>query len=70
MPIIAVQSSNCTVTLNRCKLSIHDGKASPLVRYSVLNVLYAYAFTVRLYNGEHRDLPVDAAQVLYQSNTV
>jgi hypothetical protein len=43
---------------------VKDGKASPLVRYSILNVLYAYAFTVRLYNGEHRDLPVDAAQTV------
>ena len=36
---------------------------SPIVRYSVLNVLYAYAYTVRLYNGDHHDLAVDAAQV-------
>ena len=39
------------------------GKVSPMVRYNVLNVLYAYAYTVRLYSGEHHDLAVEAAQV-------
>ena len=42
---------------------LQGGKISPLVRYSILNVIYAYAYTVRMYNGEHHDLPVEASQV-------
>ncbi len=36
---------------------------SPCVKYSVLNVLYSYVYTVRLFNGGHSDLPLQAAQV-------
>ena len=34
-----------------------------MVCYNVLNVLYAYAYAVRLYNGEHLHLAVEASQV-------
>ena len=34
-----------------------------MIRYNILNVLYAYAYTVRVYSGEHHDLAVEAAQV-------
>jgi hypothetical protein len=43
---------------------VKGGKVSPIVRYNILNVLYAYAYTVRLYNGEHHDLAVEAAQTV------
>ena len=36
---------------------------SPCVCYSILNVLYAYAYIVRLYNGDHLELAVQASQV-------
>lgn len=49
-------------------ISLHctsqGGRVSPMVHYNVLNVLYAYAYTVRLHSGEHRDLAVEAAQVI------
>ena len=34
-----------------------------MIRYSVLNVLYAYAYTVRLYSGDIHDLAMETAQV-------
>ena len=37
---------------------------SPMIRYNILNVLYAYAYTVRFYNGDHHDLALDATQVM------
>ncbi len=36
---------------------------SRCVQYSVINMLYSYAYTVRLFNGDHYDLPLQAAQV-------
>ena len=48
------------VTVYGC---LQGGKASPMVCYNVLNVLYAYAYAVRLYNGEHLHLAVEASQV-------
>lgn len=38
-----------------------------MIRYNILNVLYAYAYTVRFYNGDHRDLALDATQVMMHS---
>lgn len=43
---------------------VKGGRVSPMVHYNVLNVLYAYAYTVRLHSGEHRDLAVEAAQTV------
>ena len=39
------------------------GNVSPHIHYSILNVLYAYAYTVRLFNGGHHELPLQASQV-------
>lgn len=43
--------------------SMQGGQASPTVQYSVLSALYAYAYAVRLFNGGHHDLALQAGQV-------
>ena len=40
-----------------------SGNVSPCLRYNILNVLYAYVYTVRLFNGDHHELCVQASQV-------
>ncbi|XP_064386881.1 zinc finger HIT domain-containing protein 2-like [Halichondria panicea] len=42
---------------------------SPCVKYTVLNVLYAYAYTVRLFNGGHSELPLQSSQALLELAT-
>ncbi|XP_046661018.1 zinc finger HIT domain-containing protein 2-like isoform X1 [Homalodisca vitripennis] len=37
---------------------------SPLVKYSVANLMAAYAVTTRVYNGDHQSVPLDAAGML------
>lgn len=41
-----------------------DVKVSPSICYNLLNVLYAYVYVVRLYNGDHMELAVQASQVV------
>ena len=43
--------------------SVQDGAASPAIRYSVINVLYAYAYVVRFFHGQQRDLALEASEV-------
>ena len=55
---------------------VKDAKVSPSVHCNVLNALYAYAYTVRLYNGDHLELAMQASQAVLDisgalsSNTV
>lgn len=42
------------------------GSPSPLIPYSLVNALYAYAATTRLHNGDHLCMPDVAAEVAMQ----
>ena len=42
---------------------LQSGSVSPCLRYNILNVLYAYAYVVRLFNGDHFVLCIQASQV-------
>jgi hypothetical protein len=46
------------------------GVPSPHLRWHVLEVLYAYCLTLRLFNGEYAADPVDAASLLVGSSAV
>ncbi|XP_034938215.1 zinc finger HIT domain-containing protein 2 [Chelonus insularis] len=45
-------------------------KASPLIAYNLLNILYAYILTVLHNNGEHKSSPKEAAELFLQLNDV
>ena len=36
---------------------------SPCVAHNIINILYSYAYTVRLYNCGHHDIPAQSAKV-------
>ncbi|XP_058807195.1 zinc finger HIT domain-containing protein 2 [Phymastichus coffea] len=38
-------------------------KVSPFLRYSIINTIYCYAYTVMHFNGEHHSTPLDATYV-------
>ncbi|KAL7291319.1 hypothetical protein TKK_0014921 [Trichogramma kaykai] len=38
-------------------------KASPFLRFNIINTLYAYAFDVLYFNGEHHTAPLDAMYI-------
>ncbi|XP_033641703.1 zinc finger HIT domain-containing protein 2-like [Asterias rubens] len=62
-------SSNPPKILKKiAKLSevLRSKKASDSVIYNLLNILYSYAYVVRLYNGAHRDLPIQLAKNLLE----
>ncbi|XP_031563726.1 zinc finger HIT domain-containing protein 2-like [Actinia tenebrosa] len=40
--------------------------ASPLIKYSIIDTLYAYAYTMRLYNGSPMENPEQSSQTLYK----
>jgi hypothetical protein len=37
---------------------------APQLQYNLLSILYSYCYTVRLYNGDHRDVSVESAQAV------
>lgn len=39
--------------------------ASPLIKYSIIDVMYSYAYTMRLYNGSPMENPEQSSQTLY-----
>ena len=39
------------------------GKPSADIKNNVVNVLYAYCFICRLYNGDHLSFPTEASKV-------
>lgn len=43
---------------------------SPLLRWQLLDLLYAYCFTLRLYNGDYQWEAADAADVLFALSAV
>ena len=56
----------CLTTLYHAPLlpcTAQSGATSPFIRYSVINVLYAYCYIIRLFNGEHNELALQASQV-------
>lgn len=38
-------------------------KASPNVRYNIINVIYAYAYVANYYNGDYSNCPLEATVV-------
>lgn len=43
---------------------------SPCIPFNILNVLAAYTWTVRLFNGDHQDSSLDATEALFILSTV
>ncbi|KAL5500280.1 hypothetical protein EMCRGX_G011811 [Ephydatia muelleri] len=43
---------------------VKDAKVSHSMLYNTLNALYAYAYVVRLYNGDHMELAMQASQAV------
>lgn len=39
--------------------------ANPLIKYSIIDVMYSYAYTMRLYNGSPMENPEQSSQTLY-----
>lgn len=49
---------------------IKNGRVSSCLPYNILNVLYGYVFTVRLFNCEHNKDPLQSVQVLFKISSV
>ncbi|XP_078683980.1 zinc finger HIT domain-containing protein 2-like isoform X2 [Branchiostoma floridae x Branchiostoma belcheri] len=46
--------------------SLLKGQPSESIKYNIVNILYCYAYVVRLHNGDHFNIPRQAAQELLQ----
>ncbi|XP_063587938.1 zinc finger HIT domain-containing protein 2-like [Penaeus indicus] len=49
---------------------VMKGSPSPTVPFNILNVLSGYAWTVRLFNGDHQESSVDATEALLSLSSV
>ncbi|XP_066286083.1 zinc finger HIT domain-containing protein 2-like [Branchiostoma lanceolatum] len=46
--------------------SLLKGQPSESIKYNIVNILYCYAYVVRLHNGDHFTMPTQAAQEVLQ----
>lgn len=59
MPAINKNVLPISVLLRNCKPSAN-------IRYTVISVLYAYAYICRIYNGDHLNTPIDSAKAILE----
>ncbi|XP_033117229.1 zinc finger HIT domain-containing protein 2-like [Anneissia japonica] len=45
---------------------LKTGSPSPVICFNCVHILYCYVYTVRFYNGQHHDLPLQSAQSFLQ----
>ncbi|XP_011501150.1 PREDICTED: zinc finger HIT domain-containing protein 2 [Ceratosolen solmsi marchali] len=57
--------NNCPQILN-CSALKSISKVSPLIRFNIINTIYAYAFSVLYFNGEHHSSSFDAVYIFLQ----
>ncbi|KAK4304960.1 hypothetical protein Pmani_023122 [Petrolisthes manimaculis] len=49
---------------------VMKGSPSPCIPFNILNVLAAYSWTVRLFNGDHQDSSLDATEAIFVLSSV